>query len=385
MNIGVIGCGDVGLGFALLCEKNGHNVIVSDKNENYIYNLDKKICLDYGSTIQRLLLESKFFSATTDNTEVINVSDIIFSFVDTPFNIDNTYDTSNIFSVYEDFLKASNMGISIYDKIFIIGSSTNPGDCEKIQKILEPYGVKIGHCPLFVSKGDSIKGIEKHNNLIIGSKYPEVPEVIISIFKDIKISHIKSHVMSLTASEFAKISINSFLATKISFANTVGEMLINSGLSEEVDIVLSSIGENNFIGKDYFKYGFGYGGPNLTRDIRCMTNNLNKVSTEPNIIETIDKFNLNHKTFLKNFLIKKNPDKSNPFVIDFISYKKEISDIEESQRFQLCIDLLNDGYSVYVVNDNLLSSKLNYINEKYDNRLKFYNKKEPIEGYKIKI
>jgi UDP-glucose 6-dehydrogenase len=49
------------------------------------------------------------------------------------------------------------------------------------------------------------------------------------------------------------------MTTKISFANMIGEVLILSGLENEIDQVLSSIASDTRIGK-YLKYGFGFGG-----------------------------------------------------------------------------------------------------------------------------
>ncbi len=384
MNIGVIGCGNLGLGFSLLCENNGFKVLVSDSNKDYVFNLNQKVCLTEEPLIQRMLFESKKFSATTDNLEVIKNSDVIFTFVDTPPNIDGDYDTTKIFAIANEFLRASNMDISIYDKKFIIGSSTNPGDCEKIQRMLEVYTVQVAYCPFFVSKGDIIRGIQSSNNILIGSKYTDISDVIISIFRNIKMPKITSHTMSLTASEITKIAINSFLATKISFANMIGEILIKSGLSNEIDIVLSAIGGNNFIGKEYLKYGFGYGGPYLPRDSRFLSGIVSQFD-DNNLLDSVDKSNKKHAEFLKQYFISKNPNKSIPFIIEFLSYKKGTNNLEESQRYQLCIDLLDEGYYVYVIDDNLLSSKLHYISEKYNNRLKFYKKIDSLEGYKINL
>ena len=44
MKIGIIGAGRLGLTFALLCKKAGYEVIVSDKREDYVFNLNNGIC-----------------------------------------------------------------------------------------------------------------------------------------------------------------------------------------------------------------------------------------------------------------------------------------------------------------------------------------------------
>ena len=97
MKIGVIGAGRLGLTFALLCEKAGYNVIVSDKREDYVYNLNQRICITNEPLIQSMLFEVKNFSATTNNVEIIENSDMIFTFVATPSTMDGNYDTKALF------------------------------------------------------------------------------------------------------------------------------------------------------------------------------------------------------------------------------------------------------------------------------------------------
>ena len=71
MKIGIIGAGRLGLTFALLCEKAGYEVIVSDKREDYVYNLNHNICNTNEPFIQQMLFGVQKFSATTDNIEII--------------------------------------------------------------------------------------------------------------------------------------------------------------------------------------------------------------------------------------------------------------------------------------------------------------------------
>ena len=99
MKLGLIGIDEVGLSFGLLCEKNGHTVLVSDNRDDYVYNLNQKICITNEPLIQSMLFDSKNFSATTTNSEVIKNSDIIFIFASTPSNIDGNYDTTKVFYV----------------------------------------------------------------------------------------------------------------------------------------------------------------------------------------------------------------------------------------------------------------------------------------------
>ena len=60
MKIGVIGAGRLGLTFALLCEKNGFEVIASDVREDYVFNLNQKICITNEPMIQKYVQQYKF-------------------------------------------------------------------------------------------------------------------------------------------------------------------------------------------------------------------------------------------------------------------------------------------------------------------------------------
>ena len=44
MRIGVIGGDIIGLSFALLCEKHNNEVVYSESKDDFIFNLNNKIC-----------------------------------------------------------------------------------------------------------------------------------------------------------------------------------------------------------------------------------------------------------------------------------------------------------------------------------------------------
>jgi hypothetical protein len=104
-----------------------------------------------------------------------------------------------------------------------------------------------------------------------------------------------------------------------------------------------------------------------------------------NIPLTVDSFNHEHAKFIKNYYIQKNPDKSVPFIMNYVTYKKGTDILEESQQFQLCLDLLDEGYSVFVIEIQEVIEKLIYLTESYDGRIKFYLPGEHLEGYEITL
>lgn len=385
MIIGVIGGNEIGLSFSLLCEKHGYKVIFSDSDEDFIYNLNQKICITNEPMVQSMLLDSINFSATTDNLELMKNSDMIFTFVPTPQSIEGNFDTKNVFDVISNFYSLSSLNIPLHEKKFIVCSTTNPGDVGQIQTRLYPYNIQVAYVSEFTSKGDIVKGFQQSDVLLIGTEYQELSNELVGIYTKIQTSPLNAYIMSIKSAEITKIAINSLIATKITYANMLGELMINSGVEDEINMVLTAVCGDSKIDKKYLKYGFGFGGPSIPKDNRVFGNYLNSVGINFNLPQTIDDFNKKHSTFLKDYFIQKNPDKSIPFVMDGISHKKGFDIMEESQQFQLCIDLLDEGYNLYVIETNEIIKKLISLSDSYNNRLKFFKPGTIPQGYKINL
>ena len=186
MRIGIIGCDIVGLGFALLCEQKGFEVLISDTDENFLYNLNNKIVITDEPHIQSLLLDSVNLKTTTDNIDVIKNSDIIFTFAPTPPSVEEKYDTSKVFDVISYFHSASSLGIELYNKKFVVCSITNPGDVEQIQQRLSMFNIQVSYNPSTVSQGEIINGFRNPRLVIIGTDYRESIIDLTSIYNKIK-------------------------------------------------------------------------------------------------------------------------------------------------------------------------------------------------------
>lgn len=385
MKVGVIGAGRLGITFALLCEKNGYDVIVSDIREDYVFNLNQKICLTNEPLIQKMLFESNKITATTENLQVIENSDIIFTFVATPSTLDGNYDTSKVFEVANDFFEASSKGLIMNEKKFIVGCTTNPGDVDQIQNKLNSLNIQVAYNPEFIAQGEIVRGLEESDIVLIGTEHQQLADELISIYRKIQTTSVNAHVMSCKAAEITKIGINCFLTTKISFANMIGDILMMSKLNNEIDTVLHAIGGDSRIGKKYMKYGFGFGGPCLPRDNRALGHFASNLGLELNLPLTVDKFNKEHAVFLKHHFMSLNPNKSIPFVMNYITYKKGTDILEESQQLKLCIDLLDEGYTLNVIEIDEVSKKLNSLSESYNGRLKFFKQGSSPEGFKINL
>ena len=373
MKIGVIGAGRLGICFALLCEQAGYDVLVSDIREDYVADLMEKKIKTNEPDVQDLLSQSNNFSATTSNQKVIEECDIIYTLVATPSLPSGDYDVSAVWRVVDDIIESG-----VKNKSFIVGCTTNPGDCEMFQDRLDEVGWETFYNPEFIAQGSIVKDLQNADMVLIGGKWGKTFDKLSELYHKIQVTKPQISLMSRTASEVVKIATNCFLTTKISYANMMGQVLTLDGMEDEIDIVLDAIGADSRVGKKYLKFGYGFGGPCLPRDNRAFAAYAKSLGVEYNLGATTDNFNEAHNKFLLDYMICKN-HKSLPFYFDYVSYKRGTDILTESQQFKLCRTLLDEGYTVYI-NDNetILNRVKDTLYDQYYDRVKFGEPKEEV-------
>jgi nucleotide sugar dehydrogenase len=375
MKIGVIGAGRLGICFALLCEAAGYDVLVSDIREDYVNDLNERKIKTYEPEVENLLKVAKNFRATTSNREVIEQCGLIYTLVATPSLEDGSYDVSAVWQVINDFQDVTSV------KYFVVGCTTNPGDCNNFRKQL-PSNIKVFYNPEFIAQGSIINDLRNADMVLLGADPFSNNDKIISdirrLYDRIQTTRAIVCSMSTTAAEITKIAINCFLTTKISYANMLGDVLHQSGCGDEVTSVLSAIGTDSRIGRKYLGYGFGYGGPCLPRDNRSFAAFAKKVGLEYNLGTVTDEINNQHAKYVCDYYEKMNSNKK-PFYFDSITYKKGTDILTESQQYRLCLDLLDRGHQVYIRNDHRVVSQIqDYMSTAYGDRVKFVDNIENI-------
>jgi nucleotide sugar dehydrogenase len=278
---------------------------------------------------------------------------MIFTFVATPSTMDGNYDTKAVFEVANDFFTASQLDIPIFEKKFIIGCTTNPGDTEQIQKKLSMFSIQVAYNPEFIAQGEIVKGLEQSDIVLIGTEYQELGNELVQLYKKIQTTTVNAYVMSAKAAEITKIGINCFLTTKISYANMMGDILMKSGLKDEIGMVLGAIGGDTRVGKKYMNYGFGFGGPCFPRDNRALGIFAEELNIKPSIPLASDEYNNLHVKYQTEFLFK-NEVKNNKITIDGVSYKKGSILIEESQQLKVAEELESLGVDVTIVDNDIV-------------------------------
>ena len=382
MKIGVIGAGRLGICFALLCEKAGYEVLVSDIRSDYVADLNNKKIKTNEPEVEYLLGQSKNLKATNDNREVIRECGLIYTLVPTPSCDDGAYDVTAVDRVVDDIVEEMKIANDI--KNFVVGCTVNPGDCDKFAEKL-PDSVNIFYNPEFIAQGSIVNDLQNADMVLLGhSNNKDLDSVIKDIqtlYKKIQTTRAIVCSMSLKAAEITKIAVNCFLTTKISYANMLGDVLHRAGCGSEVTTVLGAIGTDERIGRKYLNWGVGYGGPCLPRDNRAFGSFLEKLGgfhPRHNLGYVTDGINGDHGRFLVEYWEEMNTSNT-PFYFDYISYKKGTDILTESQQFRLCTDLLEKGHRVYIHDDKQVTNQVyDQMVYQYGDRVRFVDNKDNI-------
>ena len=176
--------------------------------------------------------------------ELVNTSDIIFVCVPTPMKKDGSCDTSIVEGVVKDINETVNCNQD--GKIVAIKSTIPPGTTNKLNKKCKNISVIFN--PEFLTEANFIDDFKNQNRIIIGGERPsttKLRQVYSLAFPKAKI--VKTG--SITA-EMVKYFTNTFLATKVSFAN---EMKLICDELNITDMFPGPDGKNGFGGSCFPK------------------------------------------------------------------------------------------------------------------------------------
>jgi UDPglucose 6-dehydrogenase len=347
-NISVIGLGKLGSCFAVCFAYKGFNVLGCDINEKIVNQINNHQAPFLEPNLQELINKSKNRLKTTlDPNEVFNFSDIYFFIVPTPSNKDGSFSNEYLKRAIKPL--AENLKQTKNFKIFVITSTVSPLSTQNeiipfIEKISNKKFNKdftVIYNPTFIAIGDIIKGILEPDLVLIGENNKKAGGIIENLWKKVCESHPFIARMSIVSAEITKIAINSYITTKISFANMLGNICERIP-GAEIDKITEAMGKDKRIGPYYFKYGTAYGGPCFPRDNKAFNHFAKKFAHIDALIPlSAHKINEFQTKFLGDKILKiLKENKLKSLTILGLAYKPKTYVIEESASINLIKYLL---------------------------------------------
>jgi UDPglucose 6-dehydrogenase len=296
--------------------------------------------------VKKALL-SQMLIVNNDLYDGVKNSKFIFICVGTPMGQDGKVDLTSITKVSKDIGTAIK-NVKKY-QVICVKSTVPPRTTEntiltQIEKISGKRAYKdfgIGFIPEFLSEGSAVKDMTKPHKIVIGTNDTKSLLSIDNFLMKIYGMGIHSIKTSIISAELIKYANNAFLATKISFINTIAN-ICNNLPGTDVDVVAKALGLDPRIGNQFLVAGPGYGGSCLPKDLSGFIKSCKETGYEPILLRAIDAVNKDQITIIIDIL-NKGLGTLNGKAISILgtAFKKGTDDIRESVSINLIRKLKN--------------------------------------------
>ncbi|MMZ50427.1 UDP-glucose 6-dehydrogenase TuaD [compost metagenome] len=340
MKIGIIGTGYVGLTSGICFSELGNQVICADINPDKIDCLNDGIIPIYEQGLKELVdknLELGRIKFTTDISQVVTQSDIIFIAVGTPALPDGNVNLSYVYKAAKDIASY----INSY-KIIVNKSTVPVGTAENVRNIIKSnmedrlIEFDVASVPEFLKEGSAVEDFMKAERVIIGVDSESAKKLLLDLHSPLKTL---IQVTDIRSAELIKYAANSFLAMKISFINEIANIAELTGA--DVNEVAKGIGSDSRIGKQFLNAGIGYGGSCFPKDTKGLIKIAEQVGHHFKLLEEVVNINDSQHEKVIQKLVELHGNLNNKIVsLLGLSFKPKTNDIRDAPSIKIIHDLL---------------------------------------------
>lgn len=227
-------------------------------------------------------------------------------------------------------------------QIVVIVSTLMPGETDRLQKKYKK--LDLVYSPTFVALGTVALDFTHPDIIIFGTTKYETAEFLYeNIYKKVIETDPYVDVLFPLEAEIAKLSLNCYVTTKITFANQIGNLCHRIGARP--DRVLNLIGHDGRVGTSYFKSGLGYGGPCFPRDNLAMSAYMIDNGYDPAMNRTTHQLNKRQIYEIVERICERHPASVG---FSGLSYKEGTEVMDESQLKDIHDILVSRGYKTII-------------------------------------
>jgi UDPglucose 6-dehydrogenase len=351
MRYSVIGLGKLGCSMAAAIASRGQHVIGYDVDAGVVNRLAGGEAPVQETGLQELITASRpRLSATHLLADAVHGSDLSFVVVPTPS------DDNGAFSLEAATAAFAGIGAALRHKTgrhtVVLTSTVLPGSVRNvlIPQLEQTSGRRVGeglgvcYSPAFIALGSVIRDFLHPDMVLLGESDAMAGDQLERAYQAILGDAAPIRRMTLENAELAKIAVNTFVTTKISFANMLAD-LCERLPGGDVDVVTDALGFDRRIGRRYLTGALGYGGPCFPRDNKALAFLAQSLGTTAPIAEATDAVNRALPPRLVDRIIDMAPAGATVAVLG-LAYKPATAVIEESQGVQIALELAAAGLRV---------------------------------------
>src|SRR5687767_1825437 len=361
MKISVIGLGKLGSPLAAVLASKGFSVVGTDLHRPYVDSINAGQAPVDEPRLQELIEANRDrLRATMDAAAAVAETDVTFIIVPTPSDDSGRFRNSYILTAIEA------VGAGLRKKngyhVVVVTSTVMPGSTGgEIRAALEvasgrAVGEHLGLCynPEFIALGSVVRDMLSPDMILIGESDAKAGDILDRIYQQSCDNKPVVRRMNFVNAELTKISVNTFVTTKISYANMLAE-ICDRIPGADVDVVTGAVGADSRIGAKYLRGAIGYGGPCFPRDNVAFAALARTVGARAELAEATDIVN-RHQVERVLAVIEAHRRHAGPIGILGLSYKPDTGVVEQSQGVALARRLIAEGQEVIAFDPKGLGS-----------------------------
>jgi len=354
--ISIAGTGYVGLCTAAGFASKGYRVIASTHDREKASSINRGIPPFYEPGLEELLkkiVRDGNLQCIIDREEAVLDTDITFIAVGTPSRPDGSIDLQYIESSAREIGEALNKKDGYH--LVVVKSTVVPGTTENVVKLaLEEYsnkrcGVDFGLCmsPEFLREGSALYDTLHPDRVVIGEYDQKSGDVLENLFRDFYGEKVPPLIRTnLPNAELIKYSNNAFLATKISFINTIAN-LCEKIRGTDVTTIAQAIGIDPRISSRFLGAGLGYGGSCFPKDVKALIAFSKDLGYKPLLLSAAQEVNRNQPYSAIDLSRKLLGDlQGRQVAILGLAFKPNTDDMREAVSIKIISKLLKEGANI---------------------------------------
>ncbi|MCP5162270.1 MAG: UDP-glucose/GDP-mannose dehydrogenase family protein [Hahellaceae bacterium] len=368
MRISIFGLGYVGAVCAGCLSERGHQVIGVDISPAKIdlINSGKSPIVEPG--LEELLakgVQTGLIKGSTDVQAAVLESDISMICVGTPSKKNGDLELGYIEAVCRQIGTAMAQKSSRHT--VVVRSTVLPGTVKNVvMPLLEEFsgkkaGVDFGVAmnPEFLRESTAIKDYYYPPMTVIGQLDDASGDQLAEIYGELDAPIIRK---TIEVAEMIKYTCNVWHATKVSFANEIGNIAKAAGVDgrEVMDVVCQDNKLN--LSKYYMRPGFAFGGSCLPKDVRALTYRAGQMDVEHPLLASIMKSN--EYQVRKAFELVQATGKRKVALLG-LAFKSGTDDLRESPLVELAEMMIGKGYDLGIFDRNVEYARVHGANKDY--------------------
>ena len=346
MRICVLGTGYVGLVAGACFSDSGNHVTCADVNVEKVSRLRNGKIPIYEPGLEEIISRSTKagrLTFSTDISDAVSQSEIVFIAVGTPQAADGSSDLSYVLAAADSVATHARQ-----DLLLVLKSTVPVGTAAMVRSRLQGchFKIEVVSNPEFLKEGTAIGDFLKPERVIIGTSSENARRTMGDLYAPYVRSGNPILFMSNTSAELTKYAANTFLAMKISFINELA--LLADKVGADIQEVRRGIITDSRIGHQFLYPGCGYGGSCFPKDVLSLVHVGQQNGLPLTMFSAVHEVNERQKLLLFAKMTQHfGPGiKGKTVAIWGLSFKPQTDDMREAPSVTLIQQLLKNGCKV---------------------------------------